>query len=181
MPPKKRIDHDAAYKRIFSFPKVVESLLRDFFPALAENLDFSTLQNITHEFVGRCLRKRRADCVWSVQVKDRPDIKVAFLLEFQRKCWNWMPLRTLEYIAMMQKIMVNILKLTKNSGLPEAVPISFTTAPGSGKYLGSTRNFLPPSRKDLPGAVLTTDTFCWTKVMCPWNPLKTKTASSPSS
>ena len=56
---------DPNYKRLFSFPRMVEDLLRGFLPGswLAE-VDFSTLRKFPTEYVSDELLKRHGDCVW---------------------------------------------------------------------------------------------------------------------
>ena len=55
--------HDAIYKRFFGEPEMVRSLIEDFLPpALAAELDFSTLERLPAEHVSETLQKRRA--IW---------------------------------------------------------------------------------------------------------------------
>ena len=56
-------EHDAIYKRFFSEPEMVRSLIEDFLPpALAAELDFSTLERLPAEHVSETLQKRAGDC-----------------------------------------------------------------------------------------------------------------------
>ena len=49
---RKYTPHDAAYKRFFSDPLMVESLLRDFVPEhFVDDLDFSTLELCSGDYV----------------------------------------------------------------------------------------------------------------------------------
>ena len=59
---------DPNYKRLFSFPRMVEDLLRGFLPGswLAE-VDFSTLQKLPTEYVSDELLQRHGDCVWRLR------------------------------------------------------------------------------------------------------------------
>ena len=59
---------DPNYKRLFSFPRMVEDLLRGFLPGqwLAE-VDFSTLDKLPAEHVSDELLKHHGDCVWRLR------------------------------------------------------------------------------------------------------------------
>ena len=51
--------HDAAYKNLFSHPRMVKDLLRGFAAkGWSDRLDFSTLQKLPAEFVSEDLRRR---------------------------------------------------------------------------------------------------------------------------
>ena len=60
--------HDPAYKQFFSDRDMVESLLRDFVAEdFIADLDFSTLERCSGEYVSEDLRERRDDVVWRVR------------------------------------------------------------------------------------------------------------------
>ena len=51
--------HDAAYKDLFSHPRMVGDLLRGFAaPEWCDTLDFSTLEKLPAEYVSDDLRRR---------------------------------------------------------------------------------------------------------------------------
>ena len=59
---------DAAYKNLFSHPRMVEDLLRGFAAReWSERLDFHTLERLSAEFVSDDLRQRRGDGLWRVR------------------------------------------------------------------------------------------------------------------
>ena len=60
--------HDAAYKRFFSEPEMVISLLRDFVhAAFVQELDFSTLELLPTEYIGEHMQRRLCDVIWRVR------------------------------------------------------------------------------------------------------------------
>lgn len=60
-----RFPHDAAYKALFSDPSMVEPLLRDFVPEdFIQDLDFSTLERCSGNYVTDDLRERYDDIIW---------------------------------------------------------------------------------------------------------------------
>ena len=63
--------HDAAYKLLFSHPRMVEDLLRGFAASgWSDSLDFATLKKLPSEFVSEDLRRRSGDGVWRVRFRD---------------------------------------------------------------------------------------------------------------
>ena len=95
--------HDETYKKLFAFPRMVEDLLRSLLPgAWLDEIDFSTLQKLSAEYVGDELRKRRGDTVWRVRLH-RSWLHVLVLLEFQSTDDPDMALRILEYTAMLYR------------------------------------------------------------------------------
>ena len=63
--------HDEHYKRLFAFPRVVEDLLRGFAGGdWLDDVDFSTLDKLSAEYVGDDPRARRGDSVWRVRHRD---------------------------------------------------------------------------------------------------------------
>ena len=75
---------DPSYKRLFSFPRMVEDLLCGFLPGdwLAE-LDFSTLDKLPTEYVSDELLERHGDCVGRVRRQRGEWLYLLVLLEFQ--------------------------------------------------------------------------------------------------
>ena len=65
--------HDAAYKNLFSHPRMVEELLRGFAAETwCDTLEFGTLEKLPAEFVSDDLRSRRGDALWRVRFRRHP-------------------------------------------------------------------------------------------------------------
>ena len=63
---------DAAYKQLFSRPRMVRDLLRGFAArGWSGGLDFASLTPLPAGFVSRDLRQRHGDAVWRVRFHDR--------------------------------------------------------------------------------------------------------------
>ena len=80
-------DSDSVYHRLFSHPRMVEELVREFVPeVLAAGLDFSGLQRINPKFhVGRhSARRRESDVIWRLPTRDGVDVYLYLLIEFQK-------------------------------------------------------------------------------------------------
>ena len=95
--------HDAHYKRLFAFPRMVEDLLRGFVGGRwVKGLDFSTLSKLSSEYVGEDHHRRVGDAVWRVGPREGGRA-VLVLLEFQSRVDAQMGLRLLEYTAMLYR------------------------------------------------------------------------------
>ena len=66
--------HDAAYKLLFSNPRMVADLLRGFLPdGEWPGFDFATLEPLPASHVGRGLRRREGDGMWRLCAGAAPD------------------------------------------------------------------------------------------------------------
>ena len=114
---------DPNYKRLFSFPRMVEDLLRGFLPGqwLAE-LDFSTLDKLPAEYVSDELLKRHGDCVWRVRRRGEW-LYLLVLLEFQSTDEPRMALRILAYTSLLYQELVRNDALDAGGRLPAVLPV----------------------------------------------------------
>ena len=114
---------DPNYKRLFSFPRMVEDLLRGFLPGswLAE-LDFSTLQKLPTEYVSDELLKRHGDCVWRLRRRGEW-LYLLVVLEFQSTDEPRMALRILTYTSLLYQGLVRNDALDARERLPPVLPI----------------------------------------------------------
>ena len=114
---------DPHYKRLFSFPRMVEDLLRGFLPGevLAE-VDFSTLDKLPAEYVSDALLRRHGDCVWRVRRRGRW-LYLLVLLEFQSTEEARMALRILGYTSLQYQELVRTGALDAGGRLPAVLPV----------------------------------------------------------
>ena len=115
---------DPNYKRLFSFPRMVEDLLRGFLPGdwLAE-LDFSTLRKLPTEYVSDELLKRHGDCVWRMRRRRGEWLYLLVVLEFQSTAEPRMALRILTYTSLLYQELVRNDALDAGGRLPPVLPI----------------------------------------------------------
>ena len=145
---------DPNYKRLFSFPRMVEDLLRGFLPGdwLAE-LDFSTLRKLPTEYVSDELLKRHGDCVWRLRRRGEW-LYLLVLLEFQSTDEPRMALRILTYTSLLYQELVRNDALDAQGRLPPVLPVGPELAP----YQPSQRYVVVDERhvgaEDLPGVNL---------------------------
>ena len=118
---------DPNYKRLFSFPRMVEDLLRAFLPGevLAE-LDFSTLRKLPAEYVSDELLQRHGDCVWRIHRRGQW-LYLLVLLEFQSTEEPRMALRILTYTSLLYQELVRNDALDARGRLPAVLPVVLYT------------------------------------------------------
>lgn len=93
--------NDPIYKRLFSFPRMVADLLRAVgHLGWISDVDFGTLEKVSAEYVGERWQQRRGDTVWRVRFRGTW-LYLLLLLEFQSEKDPRMPLRNLEYTALL--------------------------------------------------------------------------------
>ena len=77
------MDYDAAWKRLFGLPVLIEHLLKGFASPVAEHLDFSTLRQLPANSVDTDARQLHGDAAWRVDFNDTSGRSLVLLLEFQ--------------------------------------------------------------------------------------------------
>ena len=115
---------DPNYKRLFSFPRMVEDLLRGFLPGRwLDELDFSTLKKLPTEYVSDELLKRHGDCVWRMRRRRGEWLYLLVLLEFQSTDEPRMALRILTYTSLLYQELVRNDALDAGGRLPAVLPV----------------------------------------------------------
>jgi hypothetical protein len=116
------VHFDRSYRQLFTQPGMIASLLGDLLgPAVTGQLDFSTLERVPDSFVGPHSRARQADMLWRLR---RPDGRIVYvLLEFQSDVQRFMPVRVLNYVALVLQELVDHRILQPGGLLPEILTI----------------------------------------------------------
>ncbi|MXX35868.1 MAG: Rpn family recombination-promoting nuclease/putative transposase [Gemmatimonadetes bacterium] len=87
---------DAAFKKFFSDPRMIELLIRRHVPEWADSIDYETLQPLPTELIDEKLRRRYPDTAWRARTTDGTT-DLVLLLEFQGRPEQHMALRTTIY------------------------------------------------------------------------------------
>ncbi len=115
---------DAAYKKLFSHPRMVEDLLRGFAAATwSEKLDLGTLEKLPAEFVSGDLRRRQGDALWRVRFRDARWLYVLVLLEFQSTVDRYMAVRMLVYTGLLYQDLIRRGAPGPVGKLPPVLPV----------------------------------------------------------
>ena len=143
--------YDASYKRLFSEPLMVRSLLQDLIAEdFVAELDLDTLERLPGEHVARGGQKRFSDIVWKVQRKGRSDAPcyIAILLEFQSTPDRLMALRLLTYVALLLEELAKDKAVQQSGQLPPVCcPSCSTTAVHRGRARRTWQSFLRPCQR----------------------------------
>lgn len=120
--------YDESYKQLFSHPKMVEDLLRDFVPEdWVAGLDFSTLERCSGSYVSDDLRERHDDIIWRIKHCDSSHGEswcyIYLLLEFQSQVDPWMALRIMVYVGLLYQDLIKSGVVTAGELLPPVFPL----------------------------------------------------------
>ena len=101
---------DAAWKRLFALPAMVEHLLRAVAPELARRLDFTAMEQLAANWTRpaggadpRTGTQRYADAVWRIRYAGAGARTLVLLLEFQSTVDPDMAARTLAYTGLLRE------------------------------------------------------------------------------
>lgn len=117
-------NHDEGYKNFFKHPKMVEDLLRGFVDApWVDEVDFSTLEKLPHEYtVDKKLKKRASDTVWRVR-SNNTWLYIVILLEFQSRPDPVMAFRMMSYVSLLYLDFYAEKRFVKKQGQLQFPPI----------------------------------------------------------
>jgi Putative transposase, YhgA-like len=114
-------DSDSLYHRLFAHPRMVQGLVHEFVPGrLLANLDCSGLQRVNPKFhpSRRSARRREADVIWRVPIREGSDTHLYLLIEFQSEIDQWMAVRTQVYQGLLWQQVIDEQRLRAGMRLP---------------------------------------------------------------
>ena len=115
---------DAAYKRLFSRPRMVRDLLLGFAARdWSGALDLASLMPLPASYVSRNLRQRHGDLVWRVRFGGERWLYLVLLLEFQSGVDRAMAVRMLTYSGLLYQRLVAEGVLRERGALPPVLPV----------------------------------------------------------
>ncbi|MFO8071122.1 MAG: Rpn family recombination-promoting nuclease/putative transposase [Polyangia bacterium] len=117
--------HDSGYRQLFSFPIMVEELIRGFVKEdWVEQLDFDTLEKQNGSYVSDDLREREDDIVWRVEWRGSERwMYVYLLIEFQTEHEPFMGLRLLDYLTLLYQDLLRSKEVPPDARLPPVLPM----------------------------------------------------------
>ena len=112
--------YDRAYRDFFGNNDLFQELLESFVKLdWVKNIDFTTLKRIDTTFISQEYDKIESDIIYSVKFKNKKEIYIYVLLEFQSSVDKFMPVRCLNYITSFY------LKMIKEKGKKILLPPIF--------------------------------------------------------
>ena len=116
-------NHDHSYKNLFSYPRMVEDLLRGFVQEeWVQHLDFSTLERVGSSYVTEDLREREDDTIWRLRWGEEW-LYIYLLLEFQSTIDRFMAVRVMVYLGLLYQDLIKTKQLTQTGRLPPVLPV----------------------------------------------------------
>jgi hypothetical protein len=121
-------DHDALYHRLFSYPLMVEHLVRAFVPeAMAAGLHFDRMARVNAKAHAEALdgesHRREGDVIWRLPIEGGLDLYLYLLIEFQSRIDWWMAVRTQIYEGLLWQQVIAERKLKPGDKLPPVLMI----------------------------------------------------------
>ena len=118
------MQHDSRYKYLFSHPEFVQELIVGFLPSeLAEDAVLDSLERVNASFVSPGMKRREGDVIWKLRLKNGSPLYLYLLLEFQSTVQRAMPVRMLQYVAMLYEHLIREEHLDLDQGLPPVLPV----------------------------------------------------------
>lgn len=118
-------NHDSAYRLLFSYPYLVEALVRGFVPGdWVDALDFATLETAREAHPDDAGTTRYGDMIWRLRWRKSGGwVYVYLMLEFQSKDEPFMAVRALDYDAGVYRQIVRTLQPRRGDRLPIVLPV----------------------------------------------------------
>ncbi len=140
------LNHDAAFKKIFSHPQIVRDLIEGFIHEdWVKDIDFSTLRKANIAYTAADNRQRFNDTVWQVQFRGS-SLYICVLLEFQSTIDKYMAVRLMSYVGLLYEDLIHAKMLPANSTLPPVLPIVLYNGRRKWRAATSIQDLMP----DLP-------------------------------
>ena len=117
--------HDSSYKLLFSYPYLVECLIRGFVPGdWIDRLDFESLETVSEAHPRDNLGVRYDDVIWRLRWRGSvARVYVYLMLELQSTDEPFMAVRVLDYDGGLYRKIVRALKLKRGDRLAIVLPV----------------------------------------------------------
>jgi predicted transposase YdaD len=119
--------HDASYRKLFSHPHILATLLRDFVGAeITGALELERMERLETTFISEALLRRQADMLWKIPRagEEEAPLYLYVLMEFQSRIDALMPIRMLVYVGLIyEHLGKHDASILRSGGLPPILPI----------------------------------------------------------
>ena len=117
-------DYDGLYHRLFSHPRMVAEMLREFVAGpWLDDLDLDGMERLNAKFHAETSERRDGDMIWRIPRRGGGDTYLVLLLEFQSTPDHWMALRALVYAGLLWQHLVAEKRLPLDGRLPPVLPV----------------------------------------------------------
>jgi Putative transposase, YhgA-like len=117
-------DYDGLYHRLFSHPRMVAQMLREFVAGpWLDDLDLDGMERLNAKFHAGTSERRDGDMIWRIPRRGGGDTYLVLLLEFQSTPDHWMALRALVYAGLLWQHLVAEKRLPLDGRLPPVLPV----------------------------------------------------------
>ena len=140
--------HDPAYKECFSFPRMIDELVRSLASRWAREIDFSTLNRLSSEYVSAGRANRYGDMLWEARLLEGGG-RVLITLEFQNTVDYEIPLRVLDYSSSALLDWVRREPPSRREKVPLLLPIVVYGGHRSWHVPTGLADLLPPTPSEL--------------------------------
>ena len=123
-------EKDISYRLIYSYPEMVEDLLRQFIAEdWIDQLNFATLEKVSERDIDQRLLRREKDLLWRVHWNGQDAragewLYIFIHLEFQSRPDRFMALREVTYKALLYEDLVRRNQFTRSGRLPPVLAIA---------------------------------------------------------
>jgi hypothetical protein len=115
--------HDRSYRSLFSFPRMVEDLIRQFVPeSWVGRLDFSTLQRVTPSYISDEIENQPEE-LWELRLQDGSPVYIYLFIEDRSEVDRFLAVHLMARIALLYQALLQREKLTPEGLLPLVIPI----------------------------------------------------------
>ncbi len=140
---------DAAYRRLFAYPRMVRDLIEGFVGRdWSGELDLDTLTSVPSSYVGERFQERYGDAVWRVQFLGKP-LYLMVMLEFQTTVDAGMAVRMLTYTGLLYGRLMGEGAFRGRGTLPPVLPVVIYSREGRWTAATELREMIAPVGKEL--------------------------------
>ena len=142
------MQHDSGYHLLFSNPRLVEDLFRNFVDEpWVKELDFKTLERVNAKMHAEGLERRDGDIIYRINTHQRTEAYLYILMEFQSSPDIWMGIRLMVYVGLLYQHLIKEKKFTPSGKIPPVFPMVLYNGKSRWRAQKEVRNLIDLSRQ----------------------------------